>query len=109
ARPPLGLATQVPAAVKELPGQLKGDEGLASAGRKSQQDTLFLGRHSLQDALHGQFLVVAARVAAAFVLVRNFRKAVAPVVLLGKGALPKLLRSWEGPDLALFARFHVDG
>ena len=40
ARPARRLAAQVPAAMEQLPGDLKGDEGLARAGGEGQQDAL---------------------------------------------------------------------
>ena len=38
------LAAQVPAAVEQLPGDLKGDEGLARAGGQREQDALLVRR-----------------------------------------------------------------
>ena len=55
-----GFAAQVPAAVKELPRDLKGDEGLAGAGGEREQDALLVGGDGLQHALDGDVLIVAA-------------------------------------------------
>ena len=59
ARPPLGLARQVPAALEQRPGDLEGDGGLAGAGRERQQDALLAGGDRLQRVLDGVVLVVA--------------------------------------------------
>src|SRR3546814_5603385 len=48
ARPPRRLAAEVPAAVEQLPGDLKGDGGLAGARRQRQEDALAPLRHGLQ-------------------------------------------------------------
>ena len=52
---------QVPAAVKQLPGDLKGDGGLARAGGQRQQDAVAAGGDGFQHPLDGDVLVVAAR------------------------------------------------
>lgn len=47
--------SQVPSAIKQLPGELEGDEGLADAGGERQQDTFQqfepVRRHSLESEL----------------------------------------------------------
>lgn len=44
AEPVEAPVAQIPAAVKQLPSQLKGDEGFARAGRQRQQDAIALGQ-----------------------------------------------------------------
>ena len=46
--------------MEELPGDLKGDEGLAGAGGEREQDAILAGGNGLQHALDGDVLVVAA-------------------------------------------------
>ena len=55
------LAAQVPAAVEQLPGDLKRDEGLARAGGEREQDALLVLGDGLQHALDGDVLIVASR------------------------------------------------
>ena len=102
------LAAQVPAAVEQLPGDLKGDEGLAGAGGQREQDALLLGGDGLQHALDGDVLVVAALEIAALVLERHGGEAVAPGVRLGKGQVPEFVRRRVAGHLALGPLLHVD-
>ena len=108
ARAACRLAAQVPAAVEQLPGDLKGDEGLAGAGGEREQDRGRLVGDGLQHPLDGDVLVVAARVRAALVLEGHGGEAVAPGVRLGKGQVPEFVRRRVRWTLALRARLHVD-
>ena len=84
---------QVPAAVEQLPGDLKGDEGLAGAGGQREQDALLPVGDGLQHPLDGDVLVVAALEVAALVLERDRGEAVAPRVRLGEGQVPEFVRA----------------
>ena len=53
------FAGPVPAAVPEFPGDLKRDLGLARARGHRDQDAVVAHKNSLDDAMDGDFLVVA--------------------------------------------------
>jgi hypothetical protein len=101
ARPPHRLAGQVPAALEQLPGDLKGDEGLAGAGGQGQQDALAPGGNGLQHAPDGDVLAVAPLEVAAAVLEGDGGEAVAPGVRLGEGAVPEFVGRGVARHLAL--------
>ena len=50
---------QVPAGMKELPGDLKGDKRFARAGCQCQQDARLMSGNGCQYAFNGYFLVVS--------------------------------------------------
>jgi hypothetical protein len=91
ARAARGLAAQVPAAVEQLPGDLKRDEGLARTGGEREQDALPVLGDGFHRPLDGDVLVVAAGVRAALVLERHRGEAVAPGVRGGEGQRPELV------------------
>src|SRR6185437_4727181 len=74
------LATQVPTAVKEFPGNLKGDEGLTRAGGEGEQDARLALRYSLHHPLDCKVLIVAAGMRPTLIFERHSGKAVAPLV-----------------------------
>ena len=102
------LAAQVPAAVEQLPCDLKGDEGLARAGGEREQDALLVGGDGLQHALDGDVLVVAALEIAALVLEGHGGEAVAPGVRSAKVQVPEFVRRRVARHLAFRAALHVD-
>ena len=108
ARPPRRLARQVPAALEQRPGDLKGDRGLAGAGGERQQDALLAGGDRLQRVLDGVVLVVARLPGAAALLERNGGEAVAPFVRLREDLGPELVRRRIALDIAFRAGLHVD-
>jgi hypothetical protein len=79
--------------VKQLPRNLKGDEGLAGAGGQRQQNALPFFRNGLHHALNGDVLIIAPRMRAALVLERHGGKAVAPQF----GKLTGLVGGVSGP------------
>ena len=99
---------QVPAAVKQLPRQLKRDKGLARAGCQRQQHAVAALGQRGQRALNGNILVIAPLKIAALVLKRNGGQAVAPDIFHRESGLPKRLRSGKSWQLALNARLHVN-
>ncbi len=102
------LAGQVPAAVEQFPGDLKGDESLAGAGGEREQDALTLGPDGFQHAVDCDVLVVAAGVGAAFVLERHGGETIAPGVLLGVGLGPEFGGGRVAGQFALGPLVHVD-
>ena len=104
ARPARRLAAQVPAAVKQLPRDLKRDERLARAGGQRKQDAVFPGGDRLQHPLDGDVLIVAPLEIAAPVLEGHGGEAVPPGVGLGKGQVPECFRRGIAGRLAFRAR-----
>ena len=98
------FAAQVPAAVEQLPRDLKGDERLARAGGEREQDALLSGGDGLQHPLDGDVLIVAALEVAALVLERHGGEAVAPGVRLGERQVPEFVRRGIARHLAFRAR-----
>jgi hypothetical protein len=94
--------------VKQFPGNLKGDKGLAGAGGEGQQDARFPGGDPLQYPVDRDILVIARLEKAAPVLERHRGKAVAPRVRLGKGQVPQLVRRREMRHSTFLAGLHVD-
>ena len=104
-----GLAREAPFGVKELPGDLKGDGGLAGPGSERQQDAPVSPRNRLQRRRDGLVLVVPGFPLAAVGLEVHGAEGIAPWVRLGKGAVPQLLRGREGQvNVALDPVGHVD-
>ena len=95
--------------MKELPGDLKGDEGLARAGGEGKQNAFVAGGDRRHHPLDGDVLVVAAGMRAALVLEGHGGEAVAPGVGLGVGQRPQRLGAGIAGHLALVAGLHVDG
>lgn len=109
ARLPVWLTREIPAALKELPCDLKGDEGLAGAGRQRQQDALLPARDGFEYAVDGDVLIVARRPRAALVFQRHGGEAVTPAIFFGVGPAPEFVGSGEAFHVAFLARLHVDG
>ena len=107
-RPPFGPSAQVPARLKQLPRELKRDEGLAGAGGEREQDPLAAVGDRLQHPLDGEVLVVAPLEVAAPIFERHGGEAVAPLVLLGERLFPELVRRGKAKQLALAPFVHVD-
>ncbi|EKD59299.1 MAG: hypothetical protein ACD_55C00085G0002 [uncultured bacterium] len=74
--------------MKELPGKLESDEGLAGAGRQCEEYPVTPVSYRRQHPFNGDVLVVATLKVAATVLERHGSEAVTPGVLSGKGAGP---------------------
>ena len=98
------FAAQVPAAVEEFPGDLKGDERLARAGGQREQDALLVGGDGLHHPLDGDVLIIAAWMRAALVLERHGGEAVAPRVRFGEGPVPEFVRRGIARQLAFLCR-----
>ena len=64
--------------MKELPSNLKRDEGLTRASGKREQDALLIFRNRFHHALDGDVLVIPARMRAALVLEGHASETVAP-------------------------------
>ena len=94
--------------MKQLPRQLKRDEGLARAGRQREQDALLAGDDGFQHALDGDVLIVAALEVAAPVFKRDRGEAVAPSVLLGEGQVPEFIGSRVAGHVPFGPLVHVD-
>ena len=101
ARPARRLAAQVPAAVEQLPGDLKGDERLARAGGQREQDARLAGGDGLQHPLDGDVLVVAWLEVAALVLEGHGGEAVAPGVLPRQRSGSRVRPAWDSAALRL--------
>ena len=99
---------QVPAALKQLPRNLEGDEGLAGAGRQRQQDALLPRRNRGQHPLDGDVLVVASLEEAAPVLERHRCKAIPPGAPGGESPVPQFIGRREYVNLAFHGALHVD-
>ena len=108
ARAARGFAAQVPAAVEQLPGDLKGDERLAGAGGERQKNALLVGRDGFHCPLDGDVLKVAAGMGAALVLEGHGGEAVAPRDGLGEGQVPEFVRRGIARRLAFLAGLHVN-
>ena len=101
------LAAEVPAAIEKLPRDLKRDEGFAGAGGKGQQDAIFSGGDSFEDAVDGDVLIIAALVEAAFVFEGNSGKSIAPGIGFGERDVPEFLGCGVTIDDAFLAGGHV--
>ena len=102
------FAGQIPAAVEELPGNLKGDERLARARRQREQDAIFLGGDGLHRPFDCQVLIIACLEKSALVLKRDRGKAVPPGVCFGEGQVPEFFGGRKLRDFALRPLLHVD-
>ena len=108
ARSPRRLARHVPAALEQSPGDLKGDGGLAGAGRQRQQDALLAGGDRFQRVLDGIVLIVPRLPSAAALLERHGGETVAPSVRRLEHLGPQLVRRRIVLDIALLPGLHVD-
>ena len=103
------LVAQIPSSLKQLPSDLKGDGGLAGAGRERQQDTVITFRDFIEYPVGGNFLIITNRPTPALIGKRHHGKSVPPRVLFGKRHLPEFVRGRVPRDLAFLAGFHVHG
>jgi len=94
--------------MKELPGQLESDEGLAGAADQRQQNALLPVGDGFQHPLDSDALVITTLKIAAPILERYGGKAVAPYLLDGKGAAPKFIGSRVLRQLTLNAGIHIN-
>src|SRR6185369_17042005 len=88
------LTAQIPATVKQLPRDLKGDEGFAGAGSEREQNALPVVCDSLQHPLDRDVLIISAGMRTAFVLEGNRGETVTPCVWFSECELPKFVRRW---------------
>jgi len=86
--------------VEQLPGNLKGDEGLARAGGQRQQDAILPACDGFQHPLDGDVLIIAALEIAASVLEGDHGKTVAPRIRFGKREIPQFVRRREAGHFA---------
>src|SRR6185437_13121931 len=93
---------------KQLPGDLKGDEGLAGSGGESEKDARLFGRDRLEHAVDGDVLVIASLEIPALVLEGDGGEAVAPRICFGEGQAPQLVGPWKARQSAFLAGLHVD-
>jgi|GEM_PF-2056568 len=89
---------RIPATLKQLPRQLKRDEGLASSGGQSQQDTILACGDGFQNSIDGDVLVVASLKVSASIFERHRCESITPGVLFGKGPVPEFVRGWKVGD-----------
>jgi len=99
---------QVPATMKQLPGDLEGDESLAGTGGQCQQDALLIVGNGRKHPFDGYVLIVAALKVAAPILERHSGEAVTPGVLNGKGPAPQFIRGRISGQFTLDTGGHVD-
>ena len=98
--------------MKQLPGQLKRDKGLARTGSQSQQDTLatFSNRH--QGFIDGIMLIIPRLPLTALILKWHLTKTATPLVFtlvfFAEGLAPQLIRCRVTGDVVFYARVHVD-
>ena len=104
----IGSSAQVPAAVEQLPGDLKGDERLARAGGKREQDALLVRRRWLPAPARRRCPGSSGLDVAALVLEWHGGEAVAPGVRLGERHVPEFVRRGIARRLAFLAGLHVD-
>jgi hypothetical protein len=96
---PAVFAVAVPQGIRELPADLKSDDGFAGAGRHRQQGAPASFQHGLDGAVDGEFLIVAGALTAQMVGRREqplgvrVRQAAAFLV-----ARPQLVRRGEGVE-----------
>lgn len=112
----LAVALQVPAAVEELPGDLKGNGRLPGPRSEGEEDALLPLGHRVQDAGDGVLLIIAHLPGPALVLEGDVEQGLPPffdlLLLLaarqGKAPLPDRFRGREGIDLPFLPALHVD-
>ena len=97
---------QVPSCLEEFPGDLEGDEGLASTCSEGEQDALLALRYALQDLAHSRFLIVA-RLLRAIAVERLFVQFVAPQIRLTVDARPEFVGTGESVHEVLVAALAV--
>ena len=103
-----GFTAQIPAAVEEFPGDLKGNQGLARTSRKGEQDTRLVLSDRIQHAVDGDVSKVPLAQGAALVVEWHGSEAVAPRIRFGKGHRPEFVRGRVGRQLAFLTGLHVD-
>ena len=102
------FAGQIPAAVEELPRNLKGDERFACARSECKQDAVFLGGDCLHRPFDCQVLIIACLEKSAPVLKRDLGEAVPPGVCFGKSQVPEFFRRRILRNFAFRPLLHVD-
>ncbi|MNV62502.1 hypothetical protein D3C71_1550500 [compost metagenome] len=95
--------------MKQLPGQLEGDKGLAGAGRQGQQNAILPVADGLQYPLDGGILIVTPLPVAALVFKGHGGEVIPPAILHRKGGIPQLIRAREGQGLPLLTCLHIYG
>ncbi len=108
ARAASGFAAEVPAALKEFPGELEGDEGFAGAGSHGQQNSVTPFANGLQHMLNGVVLIVAGFPGAAAVFKGDVGEAIAPRIRFAVGGLPEIVGGGVLEDSAFGPGTHVD-
>lgn len=99
---------QVPAAVEQLPCDLKCDESLARAGREREQDARLTVGDGREHAFDGDILIIASLKVAALALEGYRGEAFAPVIRHGKGSVPEFHGAWKACEFSLAPCVHVD-
>ena len=77
--------------MKELPGDLKGDEGFAGPGGQSEKDALLFFGDGFHGVVDGDLLVIAHVFGAADIFKGDAVEFVAPVVLFGRRSCSRVL------------------
>ena len=104
-----GSRLEIPAALEQLPRDLKGDEGLAGAGGQRQQDAVLSVGDRFQHPIDGDFLIVADLANSRPCLRRAWRRSGrARRSGLGKGQVPEFIGRRVARQLAFGALLHVD-
>jgi len=101
------LAAQIPAAMEQFPGDLKGDKSFAGAGGECEKNAFPALRNSLHRPVDGDVLIIAAGCEPPLSSNGTSEKRSAQASCC-KDHIPKFF--WRGiaPHLAFFACLHVD-
>ena len=94
--------------MKQFPGNLEGDAGLAGASGHGEQDTVLVGGNGFECLVNGVVLVIACLPCPALGFEGDCGEAVAPFVFFGEGRRPEFIRAGVVADIAFVAGLHVD-
>ena len=97
---------QVPTALEQLPGDLKGNECLAGSGGQRQEYSLLVFGYRRHCVVDGDLLIISGLLCPADIFERHVVKLGLPFVLLGKRLVPKLVRRRESRNESFGSALH---